>query len=118
MAKLVYDPGHKRVLDDMLLDIPGVKPGRMFGLPGYYVGGKLFACLYEKGVAVKLPEGERERLLREEGVETFVPMGKHAMKEWVLINRKDSRDYLELEDAFIASVEYVLSLRKGGGKKR
>ena len=104
---------HKKVLDEMLLDIPGVKPGKMFGLPGYFINGKLFACVWEDGVSLKVPEGLRAELLEQEGAEPFVPMKNRPMKEWVLIRRKDSRDFLEFEDAFVSALEYVLSLQQG-----
>jgi len=113
-----FNEKHKEVLDGMLLDIPGVKAGKMFGLPGYYIDGKLFACVWEDGVSLKVPAGLREELLEKRGVEPFVPMEGRPMKEWVLINRKNSRDYLKLEDTFISSLEYVLSLpKKSRGRK-
>jgi len=114
-----FNTKHKEVLDGMLLDIPGVKAGKMFGLPGYYVDGKLFACVWEDGVSLKVPAKVREELLGKRGVEPFVPMEGRPMKEWVLINRKNSREYLKFEDYFISSVEYVLSLpRKKARKKK
>lgn len=108
-----FNENHKKVLDEMLLEIPGVKPGKMFGLPGYYINGKLFACVWEDGVSLKVPNKVREKLLKRKGVEPFVPMENRPMKEWVLIKRKNPRDYLKFEDAFISALEYVLSLQKG-----
>ena len=114
-----FNAKHKEVLDGMLLDIPGVKAGKMFGLPGYYVDGKLFACVWEGGGSLKLPEKPREEILKRRGVEPFVPMEGRPMREWVLIKRKNSREYLKFEDYFISSVEYVLSLpRKKARKKK
>jgi TfoX/Sxy family transcriptional regulator of competence genes len=113
-----FNQKHKEVLDGMLLDIPGVKAGKMFGLPGYYVGGKLFACVWQDGVAIKLPEDMRERLLKRKSVEPFVPMEGRPMREWVLVTIKDSRGYLKYEDVFLSAVEYVLSLPKKSPGKR
>ncbi|MEW6554141.1 MAG: TfoX/Sxy family protein [Actinomycetota bacterium] len=113
-----FNDKHREVLDSMLLDIPGVKAGKMFGLPGYYADGKLFACVWEDGVSIKLPEDLRTKMLKRKGVEPFVPMEGRPMKEWVLINRENSRDYLKLEDVFVSSVEYVLSLPKKSPRKR
>ena len=56
MSKVEYNEEHKDILDSFLLDIPIVKPGKMYGYPAYYVGGKLFASLYMDGVCVKIPE--------------------------------------------------------------
>ena len=52
-------PEHKAVLDDLLLGDPRLRPGKMFGYPGYYAGEKLCICLYEGGVGLKLPEHRR-----------------------------------------------------------
>ena len=35
-----YDPEHEKVLQRMLGDVPGAKPGKMFGMPAYKVNGK------------------------------------------------------------------------------
>lgn len=113
-----FNEGHKAVLDEMLLNVPGVKAGKMFGYPGYYVNGKLFACVYEEGISLKLPEDVRNRMLSQPGVEHFVPMENRPMKEWLLIKKKRSADYRELEDVFLASVQYVLALSQAPKKKK
>ena len=53
--KVEFDGAQKQVLDEMLLKLPGAKAGKMFGFPGYWTGGKLFACLFGPGVGFKLP---------------------------------------------------------------
>lgn len=57
MTKANFNADIKGVMDSMLLDMPQVKPGKMFGYPAYYVKGKMFACVYENGVGLKVPEG-------------------------------------------------------------
>ncbi len=52
----------------------------------------------------------RERLLKQKSVDYFVPMGRVKMKEWVLVTRKRSSDYLEYEDDFIEAIQFVLAL--------
>ncbi len=112
-----FNEAHKKVLDEMLLQVSGVKAGKMFGYPGYYINGKLFACVYEEGVSLKLPEDLRERMLSQPGVERFVPMENRPMKEWLLIKKSKSADYRKLEDVFLASVQYVLELSQKPRKK-
>lgn len=56
MPKQNVESGHKTILDSLVLNMPGVEEGKMFGYAAYYVGGKLFACLYGAGVGVKVPE--------------------------------------------------------------
>ena len=109
MPKTQFNPKHKEVLDTFLLDIPIVKPGKMYGHPAYYVGGKLFASLFMEGVCVKIPESLKNELLKREGIVPFEPMGR-KMREWILINRDKSEDYLKDKDIFNASIEYVSSI--------
>ena len=54
MAKARYNQKIKESLDLFLLGLPGIVPGKMFGYPAYYVGKKLFACVYEDGVGIKV----------------------------------------------------------------
>jgi hypothetical protein len=100
---------HKETLDSFLLDIPIVKPGKMYGYPAYYVGGKLFASLFNDGVCVKLPEIRVKELLKEDGIEYFEPMGRR-MREWIFIIRDNSDDYQKDLHIFEESIEFVSSL--------
>jgi hypothetical protein len=109
MVKAQFNLKHKEVLDTFLLDIPFVKPGKMYGHPAYYVGGKLFASLYMEGVCVKVPEQFKDELLTRKEIVPFEPMGR-KMREWILINRSKSEDYLKDQDIFEKSIEFVASL--------
>ena len=117
LVKAQFNLKHKEVLDTFLLDIPFVKPGKMYGHPAYYIGGKLFASLYMEGVCVKVPEQIKEELLEKDGIVPFEPMGR-KMREWVQINRENSEDYLNYKDIFEKSVEYVASLANIELKKK
>jgi len=97
------------VLDSFLLDIPFVKPGKMYGHPAYYVGGKLFSSLFMDGVCVKLPESRVKKLIDNKAIFPFEPMGR-KMREWILIVRGNSEEYLNDRSIFEESVEYVSSL--------
>lgn len=90
--------------------MPGVVPGKMFGYPAYYVGKKLFACLYEEGIGIKVPEDLANSLIGKDGIISFKPMGKTKMREWIQINREKSSDYLDDEDIFKKSIRFVSSL--------
>jgi len=52
LTKAQFNLKHKEILDTFLLEIPFVKPGKMYGHPAYYIGGKLFASLFMEGVCV------------------------------------------------------------------
>ncbi|MBN2543293.1 hypothetical protein JXI42_10550 [bacterium] len=106
MAK--FNPDHKAVLDDMLLDNPLVRPGKMFGFPAYFVGKKLCICLYEEGVGVKIPEQSADKLLEtDRNVVPFQPLGKPKMREWIQINLTNSEDYKRYKSVFNESIRFL-----------
>jgi len=105
-----FNPQHKAVLDDLLHGYPNVRPGKMFGFPAYYAGGKLCICLYERGVGVKLPEQSAAKLLKtDRNVIPFQPMGRRKMREWVQINLGRSEDYRQYKSVFEESIRHVLA---------
>ena len=109
-------------ITDLLAERPEATPRAMFGHPGFAVGGKMFACLYEDGVAVKLPEAAAQAAVSRPGVQPFRPYGK-SMREWVLIAHDDLADYASDVDLFEASIEYVAtaasrSVPPGSGRRR
>jgi hypothetical protein len=110
ISKAVFNPQHKKVLDSFLLEQEGVTPGKMFGYPAYYVNKKLFACLYEEGVGIKLPEDKAKELVGKEGIIPFQPLGRRKMRQWIQINREDSSQYLDDKDIFLESVKFVAGL--------
>jgi hypothetical protein len=117
MSKSRFNQQHREILDSFLLKIPGVVPGKMFGYPAYYMGKKLFACLYEEGVGIKVPEALASELNGKEGILHFQPMGRAKMREWIQINRKDSKEYLKDQDIFDSSIEFVSSTSKANKKR-
>ncbi len=106
-----FNPDHKTVLDNLLLEHPLVRQGKMFGYPAYYVGKKLCICLYEQGVGVKLPEKTATRLLEtDKNVVPFQPLGKPKMREWIQINLSRSEDYRRYQSVFNKSIQHVSAL--------
>jgi hypothetical protein len=81
----------------------------MYGYPAYYVGGKLFASLYNDGVCVKIPYKRVKELLEINGIYPFEPMGR-KMREWIFIIRKNSDEYVDDRYIFDESIKYVSSL--------
>ena len=117
MPKPNVEPDHKAILDSLLLNMPSVAEGKMFGYAAYYVNGKLFACIYGEGVGVKVPEEVANKLLSEKHVAPFQPLGKPKMREWIQINRARSADYRKDMGIFRTSVEYVSQLQSTKRKK-
>jgi hypothetical protein len=112
MAKSYFNPENKDVIDELMLSMPDVEPGKAFGYPAYYINGKMFACIYEDGVAIKMPEDLVGRLLEKTFVSEFRPMNRHTMKQWVLISHENPEDFREDMDLFNTSMEYVYLLSK------
>jgi hypothetical protein len=117
LSNIKFNIKHKEILDSFLLDIPIVNPGKMYGHPAYYVGGKLFASLYMDGVCVKIPESRVKELLSKKGIYHFEPMGR-KMREWIYIIRENSKDYLKDREIFNESIEFVSSLSNIKLKKK
>ena len=82
MPKSSVKSGHKAILDSVLLGMPGVVEGKMFGYSAYYVNGKLFACIYRKGVGLKVPEEVAAKLLSEKHI-VFFPTSRQTENEGV-----------------------------------
>ena len=108
-----FSPSHKAELDSILLNLPGVTTGKMFGFPAYFVNKKMFACIYRDGVGVKVPQPLAEKLLAQPHITPFRPLGRPPMREWVQINRPQAADYRQDLEIFQAAVDFVRSLATG-----
>jgi hypothetical protein len=93
------------VLDDLFDGRPEVRRGKMFGLPAFSTGGKVFATVIGDGVSLKLPPDTIERLDDEE-ISPFSVMGK-TMSGWVQISRPEADSYLQDVPLFEVSIGYV-----------
>lgn len=104
-----YRETHKQVLDDLLLDIPGVIVGKAFGYPAYKIKGKVFAFVGGDGIGIKLPVAQVQTLIESHPACTpFQPAEGITWKAWVSITYTNSDDYrndialLEESVAFVA----------------
>lgn len=102
------DLSHKAILDSLLLKIAAVEAGEMAGLPAYFVGKKMFACICNGGVGIRLPASEASNLQFSMGnVVPFRPGGRPSTREWIQINHENSGDYEEDLEIFRSSIEFV-----------
>jgi TfoX/Sxy family transcriptional regulator of competence genes len=106
-------PPARKYREDVLSAVSGLLDGRpdvvpraMFGHPGFATGGKMFACLYDDGLGLKLPEEQANAAIQRPGVEPFRPYGK-LMREWVMIAHDDLTAFAGDLDLFEASIEHV-----------
>jgi hypothetical protein len=103
---------HKTVLDSFLLKLPGVSAGEMTGFPAYFVAQKMFACICNDGVGIRLSAAEAANLTFSMGnVAPFEPRGRPSSREWIQINHAVSQDYEKDIGIFKASIEFVRSAR-------
>ena len=109
MSKANFDPEVKKAVDSILLKNPSVVPGKMYGYPAYYMNRKLVACIYDKGVGVKVPEGVANELIGKKGIVHFQPMERAEMREWIQINRENPKDLLKDIEIFETSIDFVAS---------
>jgi hypothetical protein len=112
MGKVNFNPDIMKAVDSILLENAGVVPGKMFGYPAYYINNRLFACVYEDGVGIKVPEDVANDLIGEKGIVHFQPMGRAKMREWIQVNRENPEEYLRDAEIFETSVNFVGSLGK------
>jgi len=102
------DLSHKRVLDTVLLKLSGVEAGEMTGLFAYFVGKKMFACVCNGGVGVRLSAAQAANLqFSKDNVVPFEPKGRKSTREWIQINHENSADYENDLQIFQASVAFV-----------
>ena len=80
-----FDPKHETMLNDLMQDLPGAVPGKMFGMPCYKVNGKMVAGLYETGIVVKVGAKKTQDMTASGSAQAFEPMPGRAWKEWVLL---------------------------------
>lgn len=103
-----FNPQQKEVMDNLVLDMPGVKGGKAFGCPAYKINGKVFAFVRSPGIALKLPTERVNELLDSSTMQPFEVADGIIWKAWVMIQRADPDDYrddlplIEESAAFVA----------------
>ena len=102
-----YNESHLAALRRLFAARPQVREGKMFGYPAFYVGSKMFACVYGAGVGLKLPAAMVPPLIERPNIDWFVPMGRRRMREWVRIDRARSADYRHDLPLFDAAIRYA-----------
>lgn len=112
MAASAIDLSHKAVLDALLGKLQGVEVGDMTGMPAYFVAKKMFACICNGGVGIRLSGNEAANMQFSRGdVGAFQPRGKPSTREWIQINHDDSQDYIKDLPVFEKSIAFVRSAR-------
>jgi hypothetical protein len=98
-----YDPQLAERLAEMMRDFPEAKAGRMFGMPGYLVNGKLAVGMFEDSVVAKLGAARAKALIGSGGIEALEIMPGRVWKDWV----KFSGDLTRYREVIGEAVAYV-----------
>jgi hypothetical protein len=75
----------------LLEGLPGVSLKKSGTRASFLIGGKVFGFSRPLAFVLKLPKQRIEKLVTERHASSLV-MGKRTMQEWVLIERKDTRE--------------------------
>src|SRR4051812_10255198 len=107
-------PDRKSQIDAVLLKLPGVVAKKINQLDAYFVNDRMFACISDTGVALRLPSATATNLQfsrSDVGPFSAGGLGAAATREWVQINRADAADYEKDLEIFRASLEFVKAAR-------
>ena len=108
MAKDIPAPTRKDHVDALLLKLPGVTTKKLNGVDAYFVGDRMFACLTEHGVGLRLPVAAATELqFARANVVPFKPGGSIISREWVQIERADAAEHEKDLQLFRDSLEFV-----------
>lgn len=84
----------------------GLRLGKMFGLPAGYVGRRLFACLLEDGVIVRLPVEVAKREITARRGKPYSPR-RRATGSWVMYRPRDVVAARRLAPVLEISVRHI-----------
>ena len=107
------ESSRKALIDALLLKLPGVSARKINGLDAYFVSDRMFACISNGGVALRLPAAVATELhFSRDNVVPFQPGGIAATREWIQIDRADAAEYEQDLELFRASLEFVKAGRR------
>ena len=86
----------------------GLRIGRMFGLPAGYAGRKLFVCLMEDGLIVKLPEQVARDEVRTGKAVPRPGRAGRASGVWVKYKPRTAREASRLAPILEVAARYVV----------
>jgi TfoX/Sxy family transcriptional regulator of competence genes len=102
---------------------PRIKVRPMFGNLAGFVNGNMFAGLYGNDLFVRLPEGDQEELLKNQGASVFEPMKGRRMKGYIVVPKawwtepETIHEWISLSLAYAAMLPPKTKKKKEGKKK-
>jgi TfoX/Sxy family transcriptional regulator of competence genes len=89
----------------------------MFGYPAAFVGGNMFACVFQDRIMVRLSPEDRTTALAIQGAKLFEPMPGRPMREYVDLPTNVRHDPAALGGWLARGRAYAASLPKKAAKK-
>ncbi|MBI1255891.1 MAG: hypothetical protein GC204_00325 [Chloroflexi bacterium] len=89
-------------LAQVMSELPEAKAGKLFGMPGYKVKGKVAVGMFENLVVAKVGPERTKALVGQPGIGTFEPMPGRTWKDWISIS-----DLTEHQALLEEAVRYV-----------
>ena len=80
--------------------------GKMFGRPAGYAGRKMFACLMDDGLIVKLPTQVAKGEVRDGNATAFTMRGRPS-KAWIKYSPRSAREAGRLAPILEVAARYV-----------
>lgn len=106
------DAALKAVLDPLLLGQPSVTAGEVTGLAAYFINDRMFACVYDGAVGVRVPVSVATELqFSRDNIAPFQPKGRSSTREWVQVSHADPAGYEKELQLFRQSIEFVKSAK-------
>lgn len=109
MPDMTFNKDNDARLDEVMGANPSVKRGKMFGIPGYQVNGKLAFGLFQDGMVAKVGKERAIEIIKEHSnAHAFEPIEGRVWREWVFLTGtvdehipiyEEAIDYLLLETA-------------------
>jgi hypothetical protein len=97
------------VVGEHLDEVPAITRRTMFGVPAFFLEGRLLCCVWGDGVGLRLPLEQAQTVVGADGLDPFKPFGRAPMSGWV--QRNGGAEGLKADRALILSAcEYVRGL--------
>jgi hypothetical protein len=93
-------------LADFIEHHRGLRIGRMFGLPAGYAGRRMFVCVIEDGLIVKLPQSVAKDQVREGKAVPFVRRGRPS-RSWIKYTPRTAPDATRLAPILEMAARHV-----------
>ena len=72
---------------------PRTHEGGMFGMPAFFVAGRVFCCVSAEGIGVRIQPEHAHSVVGASGCAPFKPFGRAPMPGWILRSHTPGHDH-------------------------